>query len=227
MEIKFFKKENRDIFIKDSMNFIHKVTNKVCKRSIDDKNDDELSIALIAFNKACETYDKSKGNFFGYASVIIKNSLIDHFKKADKLPYLNWDDTEDEFNPVDNDISINSFNITSENSIRMEEIKLLNEELKKYKLSFKDIAESSPKHKDTRDSLLNIALACVHSESILHSLKTKKQLPIKELCLITNSNRKLIENWRKYIIALIIILSSEDYIYIKGYLNIKRVGDNI
>ncbi|HDK7174140.1 TPA: sigma-70 family RNA polymerase sigma factor [Clostridium botulinum] len=225
MDLDFLRKENRDKFIKDSMNFIYKTTNRICKKKLDCKNDDEISIALIAFNKACDTYDNKKGSFFTYASVIIKNSLIDFFKKSDRIPYLIWSE-DDDFNAIDNNVSINNFNIASENSIRMEEIKLLNEELRKYKLSFKDIAESCPSHKDTRDSLLNIALACIHTETIVSYLQNKKQLPVKEICLLTNSKRKLIENWRKYLIVLIIILSSDDYSYIKGYLNIEKAGDN-
>ncbi|EJO5346955.1 sigma-70 family RNA polymerase sigma factor [Clostridium botulinum] len=225
MELDFLKKENRDNFIKDSMDFIYKTTNRICKKKLDHKNDDEISIALIAFNKACDTYDSEKGSFFTYASVIIKNSLIDFFKKSDKLPHLIWNE-DDNFNAIDNNVSINNFNIASENSIRMEEIKLLNEELRKYKLSFDDIAKSCPRHKDTRDSLLNISLACIHTKTIVSYLQNKKQLPIKDICLLTNSKRKLIENWRKYLIALIIILSSEDYSYIKGYLNIQKAGDN-
>ncbi|WP_138207252.1 sigma-70 family RNA polymerase sigma factor [Haloimpatiens lingqiaonensis] len=224
MELDFLRKENRDKFIKDSMNFIYKTTNRICKKNLDDKNDDEISIALIAFNKACDTYNYKKGSFFNYASIIIKNSLIDFFKKSNKASHLIWND-EDTFNSIDNTISINNFNIASENYIRMEEIKLLNDELKLYKLSFIDIAENCPKHKDTRDNLLNIALACINSQTIISSLQNKKQLPIKEICLITNSKRKLIETWRKYLIALIIILYSDNYTYIKGYLNIEKAGD--
>lgn len=225
MELDFLRKENRDNFIKESMHFIYKTTNRICKRNLDNKNDDEISIALIAFNKACDTYNHKKGSFFNYASVIIKNSLIDFFKKSNNVPLVTWND-EDTLKFIDNDISINNFNIASENSIRMEEIKLLNDELKKYKLSFMDIAKNCPKHKDTRNNLLNIALACVHAKTIVSSLENKRQLPVKEICLITNSKRKLIETWRKYLIVLIIILSSNDYPYIKGYLNIEKAGDN-
>ncbi|NFU41588.1 RNA polymerase subunit sigma [Clostridium sporogenes] len=225
MDLDFLRKENRDNFIKDSMNFIYKTTNRICKKKLGSKNDDKISIAIIAFNKASDTYHSKGESFFTYASGIIKNSLIDLFKKSDKIPYLIWSE-DDDFNSIDNNVSINNFNIASENSIRMEEIKLLNQELMKYKLSFKDIAESCPRHKDTRNSLLNIALACIHTETIVSYLQNKKQLPVKEICLLTSSKRKLIENWRKYLIVLIIILSSDDYSYIKGYLNIEKAGDN-
>lgn len=227
MDLDSLKKENRNIFIKTSMNFIYKTTNRICKKTLDDKNDDEISIALIAFNKACDTYNKEKGNFFTYASVLIKNSLIDFFRKVEKTPYLIWNDDENTTNSIEKHISMNNFNIDSENSIRLEEIKLLNSELEEYNLSFSTIAKNSPKHKDTRDTLLNIAMACIKSEDILYDLKTKKQLSIKKICLLTNNKRKLLETWRKYIIALIIILNSEEYPYIKGYLNIEKSGDNL
>lgn len=227
MDADFLKKENRDKFIQDSMNFIYKTTNRICKRVLDDKNDDEISIALIAFNKACDTYNSEKGNFFTYASVLIKNSLIDFFRTSEKTPYLIWNDNESTTDSIEKHISMDNFNIDFENSIRLEEIQLLNSELKEYKLSFSSIAENSPKHKDTRDILLNIAMTCINNEHIVYDLKTKKQLPIKKICLLTNNKRKLLETWRKYIIALIIILGSEEYPYIKGYLNIEKSGDNL
>ncbi len=34
MDLDFLRKENRDKFIKDSMNFIYKTTNRICKKKI-------------------------------------------------------------------------------------------------------------------------------------------------------------------------------------------------
>ncbi|WP_032121020.1 RNA polymerase sigma-I factor [Clostridium amazonitimonense] len=226
MDLNFLKKENRDNFISENIKFIYKITNHVCKRSVSIENDEELSIAMIAFNKACDSYNNEKGDFLSYASIIIKNSLIDFFRKSAKVPYITFSKEEDNFDYLDHKISMDNFNSSYENSIRAEEIKLFTKELSLYKLNFGDLVNASPNHKDTRDNLLNIALACVRNDLILNKVKTKKQLPIKDICLLTNSNRKLIENWRKYIIALIILLSSGEYPYLKSYLNLKKVGEN-
>jgi RNA polymerase sigma factor len=61
---------------------------------------------------------------------------------------------------------------------------------------------------------------------ILNFIKDKKMLPVKEITLFLNVNRKFVEKWRRYLITLILILSNENYPYIKSYLNIKA-GDKL
>lgn len=224
MELVQLSQSNRDEFIAQSKAFIYNTTYNICKRKLYFENDDELSISLIAFNNACNTYDENKGNFYSYAKVLIKNALIDYFRKASKVPYVVFDEDDETKDFIDNKNSMNQYNIDSENMRRAEEIALFSKELTEYKLDFSTLIKSSPSHKDTRDSLLNIAFKCVNEQHILDYIKNKKLLPVKEIILLTGSNRKLIEKWRRYILILILILSSNDYPYIKSYLNIK-VGE--
>lgn len=216
---------NRDEFIEESKKFIYAVTAKICKRNLQWENDDELSIALIAFNKACESYDQYKGNFFSYSKVLIKNALIDYFRKNSNNPYLTFDDENSQLEYMDAKNSITSYELEQENLKRGEEIIAFNKELQGFSLSFEVLANSSPTHKDTKDNLLNLAFICSKEPSILEYIYKSKMLPIKQICLLTNSNRKLIEKWRRYILALILIFSNEEYSYIRSYLNIK-VGEN-
>jgi len=216
--------DDRDKFIEDNKSFIYNTAYKVCKRKLDWHNDDELSISLIAFNNACNTYNKSKGNFYSYAAVLIKNALIDSFRKAKNTPLLVFDNEDDTIEYLDTKSSIIEFEKSLENKRRAEEIALFSKELSSYKISFSDLVDSSPSHKDTRDSLLNLALLCIKDDNILSTIKRKKVLPVKELLLLGNYNRKFIENWRRYILVLILILSTDEYPYIKSYLNIK-VGE--
>jgi RNA polymerase sigma factor len=218
--------ENRDKFIEDNKAFIYSSTYNICKRKLSWENDDELSVSLIAFNNACDKYNDEKVNFYGYAKVIIRNALIDYFRKMSRTPVVIFDNEEEEFQYIDYKNSINNYELESENKRRAEEISLFTKELKEYKLDFNSLIKASPSHKDTRDSLLNIAFACVREENILTYIKHKKLLPVKGIMMLTNSNRKLIEKWRKYILILILILSSNEYPYIKSYLNIKVGEDN-
>ena len=73
--------ENRSNFIEANKGFIYSTTSKLCKRHLIWENDEELSIALMAFNIACDKYDKTKGNFYGFGKVIIKNALDRFFQK--------------------------------------------------------------------------------------------------------------------------------------------------
>lgn len=213
--------ENRDKFIEENKGFIYNIASKICNRKLDWLNDDELSIALIAFNTACDTYNDNKGNFLSYAKVLIKNALIDFFRKMKNAPCLMFQDEEEVINYIDNKGALIEFEKEKENLRRAEEIAILSNELIKYKLNFSDLAEASPSHIDTRETLLNIAFKCSREECIIDYINNKKNLPIKEIILLTNANRKFLEKWRKYILVLILILSSNEYSYIKSYFNIE------
>ena len=214
--------ENRSDFIKANKGFVYSTTSKLCKRTLIWENDEELSVALIAFNIACDKYDKTKGNFYGFCKVIIKNSLIDFFRKNKASPNLIFDSNDSNVNYIDERNSINNYETEMENKFRIDEINLFSQELSKYKIDFNSLIELSPSHQDTRNNLLNIANLCSKEESILSYLKLKRRLPNKEIVLLTSSNLKLIEKWRVYLISLILILTNPEYVYLKSYLNIKE-----
>ena len=213
---------DRDDFIAENKTFVQNTANNICKKRLSWENDDELSIALIAFNSACENYKKDRGNFFSYAKVVIRNALIDFFRKGKNNDYLvfeNEDANEQDY--IDNKLSLSEYEKQIENNLRAEEIKMLTTELLEYKLTFSDLVDSSPSHKDTRDEVLTIAFKCIKDSYIIEHIKIKKRLPVKEIIMLTAKNRKYIEKWRRYILALIIILSNENYKYIRSYLNLK------
>ncbi len=218
-------KENRNNFIEENKLFIYKTTYRICKRKLDWKNDDELSVSLIAFNKACDNYTEKRGNFYSYATTVIRNSLIDYFRKKDLNVHLTYE-SEDNFDYIDNTNSLQQFNIKYENELRAQEIQLLNSELNNFKISFNDLVNSSPKHLDTRKNVLKLAFLCSNNDDILNSLKSNYKLPVKNIIILTGKKRKFIEKWRKYIIALIIIISNEDYQYIRSYLSLEAGDSN-
>jgi RNA polymerase sigma factor len=216
--------ENRNKFIEKNKNLIYSITCKLCSRSLNWENDDELSIALIAFNTACDTYKSSKGSFYNFAKVIIKNSLIDFFRKNKNTPVLLFEEEDNSNNFIDNKNSISIYEQQNENQKRAEEIAQFTRELSIYKLDFNSLIKSSPSHRDTRNNLLNISFSCIKDDSIMDYIRSKNKLPVKQIILLTKTNRKLIERWRIYILCLILILSNKEYVYLRSYLNIK-VGD--
>ncbi|NMM62673.1 RNA polymerase subunit sigma-28 [Clostridium sp. P21] len=218
--------KNRDTFIEENKKFIYNVTFSICKKRLQWENDDELSVALIAFNNACNSYVETRGNFFSYAKVIIKNALIDYFRKNSNKYLLSFGEENDELENAFFKNSLSEYDIKQENMKRCEEIKVLSEELKKYNISFKDLVKNSPCHKDTKDKLLNVSFSCSKDYSILDYIHKHRRLPVKQICIITGCSRKLIDQWRKYILSLIVIISNESYYYITSYLNIKVGEDN-
>ncbi|CAB1246109.1 RNA polymerase sigma factor SigI [Clostridiaceae bacterium BL-3] len=218
-------RKNKSQFINENKNFIYKCTYSISKKYLQWENDDELSIALIAFNKACDNYTECKGNFYTYAKIIIKNALIDYFRKNKNLPLLTFDNDQYDMEKLDNSSAIDSFEIERENKNRADEIIEFSKELAKYKINFNNLVNSSPKHKDTRNSALGIALKICNNDEISSYILHNRRLPIKKICAYTGFNRKFVDKWRKYIIALFILFNSEKFIYIKSYLNIK-VGES-
>ncbi|MFL0194002.1 sigma-70 family RNA polymerase sigma factor [Clostridium sp. WILCCON 0269] len=216
--------ENRNEFINENKNFIYKCTYSISKKYLQWENDDELSIALIAFNKACDNYSESKGNFYAYARIIIRNALIDYFRKNKNSPLLTFDDGDYMMEKLDNDNSISKFELEFENKNRADEIIELNKELKKYKINFISLVNNSPKHKDTRNAVLDLVFKISNDSEISNSILNNKQLPVKQICMYTGLNKKFIDKWRKYIIVLFTIFNSNKFLYIKSYLNIK-VGE--
>lgn len=218
--------ENRSEFINENKKFIYKCTYTISKRYLQWENDDELSIALIAFNKACDNYTESKGNFYAYAKIIIKNSLIDYFRKIKNSPLLTFDNDDSNMEKLNNNNSISKFELEMENKNRADEIIELNNELIKYKIDFTSLIKNSPKHNDTRNNVLSLVLKICNNSEITSFIVKNKQLPVKQICIYTGLNKKFVDKWRKYIIVLFIIfINSEKFIYIKSYLNIK-VGEN-
>lgn len=222
-----FSMKNKDEFINSNKQYIYAVTYMICNRTLSWENDDELSIALIAFNRACDTYDENKGNFLSYAKVLIKNSLIDYFRKNKNTPSLVFSDENENTSYIENKTSIEQFKAKSENEILAEEIKLFSMELLNYNIKFKNLVKHSPSHIDTRNSLLSLAFMCSKNESILNSLKLKKKLPTKEIMILTGMKRKFLEKWRKYIIAIIILITTKEFLYIRSYLNVKVGDENV
>lgn len=218
---KNFRIEDRNSFIENNMEFIYKTASFICKKKLDKNNDEEYSVAIEAFNKACETFSEDRGNFFSYAKVVIRNKLIDFFKSSSKSPILYFDSEEGE-REMHNNISLDQYDMELERKNRIDEINLYKKYLEQYNIDFLMLSKSSPSHKDTRNEILNVAISCVRDEYIMKKLEEKKRLPAFEIMKLTNKNRKFIEKWRRYLISLIVILSNDEFMYLKSYLNIRK-----
>lgn len=73
--------EAADALIRQYMGFIRAETAKFIKRAPIDGQDEELSIAMLAFYEAILGYEQNRGAFLSYASRGIRNRMIDHYRK--------------------------------------------------------------------------------------------------------------------------------------------------
>lgn len=192
---------------------INKVAASKCGRFLDWANDDELSIALLAFNQAIDKYQvNTNSNFASFATMVISHRLIDYFRQEGKHRHLLLSQiTEDNNNylPGELEAAEESFQKKNLQENRQEELILFSKLLAEYKISLEDLCRSSPKHMDTKLNLARIAQLLISDASLLHKMTTTKMLPIKELMLLTGASRKVLDSGRRYIIALVIIFSHQ------------------
>jgi len=208
-------------FVEEYKPFIASCTEKITGRYVRFGEDDELSIALMAFVEAVESYDSSKGNFLSFARNVISRRLIDHYRKEKRHgnvvslnEYLNEDKEEIDFGAGE---SIDRHSIEQINEYRRFEIAELKEELQKWDITFEDLVESSPKHKKTREICGSITGYILSKPDIIKLIKQKKYVPITEIEKALKIPRKKVERLRKYIIAVIIVATG-DYMYIRDYI---------
>ena len=216
----------REEFLTSRKEFIRRYASFVCNTQLDWHNDDELSIALIAFNKAVDTFNPTAGkSFTAYAKTLIRNRLVDHFRRRQKsypwsLNALN--SNEDSRNPLQTTASLDSYLLELEQRERAYEIERLKKLLPQFGLTLAVLVQNSPRHNDTRDRLKAIALRAAEEDVLVERIYRDKKLPLKEIQLLTGAKRKLLEKWRRYLLSLILIASSEELEGLAEYIWGKR-----
>ncbi|CDX04780.1 RNA polymerase sigma-I factor [Desulfitobacterium hafniense] len=208
----------REELIENHKAFIIKTSSNICKRYLTWGNDDELSIALVAFNEAIDSYN-GEASFYSFAKTVISRRLIDYFRKESKHQTLSLTPLEDNNELCDYD-SIKSFEIYKEKQREYDlsdtvgnfVIVLMN-----YGITLEDLAKASPKHRDTKETLYRVAQELCSHQNLLEYLYKNKQLPLKELELLTGVKRKTLERARKYLIATALIQSNPDLVALKDF----------
>lgn len=210
-------------FVEEYKPFIAACTEKVAGRYMTYGRDDELSIAMIAFVEAINSFNQSKSNFFSFSRNVIKRRLIDYYRseqRHNKVISLNMfiNDQDEEF-----DLStVDSVRIYSEQKLaelRKLELNELGIELADWKISFSDLAQASPRHEKTKKQCSDIAGFILSRPDILRQIMLKKYLPVAEIEKALKVPRKLFERFRKYIITVVIIAVG-DYEYIRDYIKL-------
>lgn len=211
----------RDKLIEEYKPFILKTANFFCKRMLEWGRDDELSIALMAFNSAIDTFNPDKQiPFLAFCRIVILSRLKDHFRKESKHQnsYLLNDEKFSDL--LEGKTARDKyFNWTIEDE-RRKELEQFEEVLSDYSISFGDLVDVSPRHRDYRLSLFKAASKLSGAPGMMEHLTNKKQLPLMELEKLTGIKRKTLERGRKFIIASAIILNRpEEFIYLRSYIN--------
>ncbi len=201
-----------DSLIRDYLPFIKAQTYKVVGRMITDE-DDELSIAMIAFHEAIESYSRLRGAFLPYASLVMERKLIDFFRKEKRhMGQLSIDvpvmENEDATYSETLEDQTDAYGELEMRDATRAEIMELTAQLQEYGITLNDIADNSPKQERTLESC---QLALAHARAypaIIEEFKRTKKLPLKALAEGSGVERKTLERHRKYMMALLLIFSN-------------------
>lgn len=213
----------REDFIRESQPFIRHVAVQAVQRSLEWGRDEELSEALLAFNEAIDYYDEEREvPFLAYARMIIKRRLIDYYRREKNHRNRSIDDEEGVWG-ADILVSLNEFSEQEQNKERALEIGEYSAKLAEYELSFNDLVDISPKHKDSRATLLKVGRILAQDQEMWQQVLEKKKLPMQALSRKTQVHAKVLERGRKYILAVALIIANKhDFIYLREYVIPKK-----
>ncbi|MEG6616498.1 RNA polymerase sigma-I factor [Peptococcaceae bacterium 1198_IL3148] len=212
--------------------FVLRVVSTFCQRNMVWGRDDELSIGLIALDEAINRYAPEKQiPFLAYARMVIKSRLKDFFRKESKHTTVPLEEsiTADGIEYPHTSAETNQAweNYINETAARerQEEVLEFGRLLAEYGLTYAELVDASPKHRDSRQSLVAVAWKLANDNQLINQLLTKKRLPIAELTLTTGVKRKTLERGRRYIVSLALLIYYRDrFIYIYSYLKLTNWG---
>ncbi|MBN2796573.1 MAG: RNA polymerase subunit sigma [Clostridia bacterium] len=180
-------------FIRDYQPFIIKVASEIKNGYIDAHNDEELSIALMAFHESMEKYDYEKGSFLSFARLIISNRLKNYWKSENRFSH---DD-------IDNALEIS---VQEEQYELQSEIHSFEKELLKFNITFDDLIQQSPLHLDTRERAIHIGRATGSDDNLMQHLYSKKRLPITQISNKFKVSVKIIKRSKTFIIGTALVV---------------------
>lgn len=215
-------------FIQDCESFILQSAYKATGHYIT-KSDDKWSIALSAFLEAVKSYSKDKGTFFAFADLVIKRRLYDDLKKQSRHfneipinPYSFESDKDDEEEEnIELKREVLASVISNNNDDAKLEIEAISGILQNYSISFMDLVSVSPKSLKTKKACAKAAVFVFQNKACLKEMRKTKSLPLKEIENSLNLPRKTLERHRKYIVAIIEIISG-DYPVLSEYLKFVK-----
>lgn len=144
-----------DDLIRRYIPFISSEASK-CISRLCTKHDDEFSIAMMAFHEAILGYDRERGAFLAYASMLIRSRIIDYQRKESKHRgniSLYTETGEDDRTIMDDlEDEHDRFEESANLEATKQEIEDLSSVMAEFGVSFSDVANNSPKQERTLEA---------------------------------------------------------------------------
>lgn len=203
----------RENLIRDYTPFILKTASASVKRFLVVGQDEEVSVALQAFDEALMAYTSPKPGFVAFAATVIRRRLIDYFRKEKRrheAPFssLVSDDDDDWTESLG---AIESSPDWEKALERRDEMNHWRELLRQYGLSLDKVVKRTPKHADSRERAIKLAVLVSQTEELHEIFVKDRRLPINDMIRILGDelevSKKTIERQREYITAIAVMLS--------------------
>lgn len=215
--------EARNQLIQDYLPLVLKVASQKAGRFLRPGVDEEISIALMAFNEAITAYEEGRGSFVSFSQTVIQRRLVDYFRRgraSQREVALSEFEQEDDQpgskpNPLDH-LAQAAWGLHEEQEARRLEIEEYQNLLAAYGMTFRDLARVAPKHRDSRARAVSMARMVARDAAFRDSLTGRQELPVRSLAEQFGVSRKLVERHRKFIIAVALILM-HDLPHLAGY----------
>jgi RNA polymerase sigma factor len=205
-------------FIGEYMPFIKKCAGGVSFKG--EARRENLSEAMLGFIRSVETYKAENGAFIPFAQTVIRNGLIDAARREMKIQKplfsifsaVNEKDTQWEY-----DISQRNYDLLEEQENLRVEITDINAEFSQWGFDCFDLVRECPKQERSRQTCHVIARKALESETLVAEVLRTRKLPVKQLADSTGISEKVVEKYRRYIAAVIVIIAG-NYPYIHTFL---------
>ena len=212
--------QKADEFIRDFIPFIRAEASKCISRPCSEQ-DDEFSIAMIAFHEAILGYEHSRGTFLSYASMLIRSRIIDYQRKEIRHQgnvSLHAESGEDELPLMDKLADERDhFEESANREATKREIEELAKVMADFGVSFSDVADNSPKQERTLEACASAIRYAAENKQLLDEMLKTKKLPMAQLVLGSGVERKTLERHRNYILVMLLV-QTNGYEIIRGHL---------
>jgi RNA polymerase sigma factor len=217
-------KQAREDLLRQYTPLVLRVGSQVSGRYLQVGRDEEVSVGLLALNEAIDRFDNGRGaSFISFAEMVIKRRLIDYYRRQkgrSEIPMSELESEDDEGNMlqhVEQQEAISRFAQEQEADDRKSEIIRYARRLTEFGIKFSELVEICPKHEDARERALEAARLVAKNPLFAEHMRTKKELPLKQLEDQVGVSRKTLERQRKYIIAVALIML-EDFYHLRNYI---------
>lgn len=191
--------EHLDKLIERHKGFIIRTASKVSGKYVNIEHDDCFSIALKAFAEAVEKYDETRGSFLSFAKLVMEIRIRNYMLKESRtVKTSSLEELYESGYDFACDLSI-------EEEILKEEIREYKKELFHFGLTLEILADTAPKHKDTRKNALRIAEKAGNDRPTAELTYSKRKLPIRAVARLCSVTEKIVKGSKNFILAAMVI----------------------